>query len=74
MTYVGIEYEKKVQVLAMSKDCCSSQPTECNVKVTVEVSKIVKYLCIAGVLIVGIIFGTKTFLSMLESGFIKVEE
>ncbi len=58
----------------MSKDCCSSQAAECNVKVTVEVSKIVKSLCIAGVLIVGIIFGTKTFRTMLESGLFKVEE
>jgi hypothetical protein len=58
----------------MSKDCCSSQAAECNVKVTVDVNKIVKSLCIAGVLIVGIIFGTKTFLTMLESGLLKVEE
>lgn len=57
----------------MTKDCCSPQ-AERNVKVTVEVNKIVKSLCIAGVLIVGIIFGTKTFLTMLEKGFIKVEE
>lgn len=57
----------------MSKDCCSPQ-AECNVNVTVEVSKIVKSLCIAGVLIVGIIFGTKTFRTMMDKGFLKVEE
>lgn len=55
----------------MSKECCSPEASECNcdVKVTVEVNKIVKALCIAAVLIVGIIFGTKTFRTMLESGF-----
>lgn len=60
----------------MKKDCCSTEAGDCScdVKVVVEVSKIVKSLCIAGVLIVGIIFGTKTFRTMLESGLIKAEE
>ncbi len=60
----------------MKKDCCSSEACDCkcDVKVTVEVNKIVKALCIAAVLIIGIIFGTKTFRTMLESGLIKAEE
>lgn len=41
----------------------------CNVQVTVEVGKIVKYVSVAAVLIVGIIFGTLTFRKMLEEGF-----
>ena len=57
----------------MSKECCSTQEngSECNVNVNVEVNKIVKYLSIAAVLIVGIIFGTMTFRRMLENDFFK---
>ncbi len=51
-------------------DCCQGRD-DCDVKVTVEVSKIVKYVSIAGVLIVGIIFGTRTFRKMLEVGFFE---
>ncbi len=60
----------------MKKDCCSAEACDCNcdVKVTVEVNKIVKALCIAAVLIIGIIFGTKTFRTMLENGFFVIEE
>lgn len=70
-------YNMKVRnVIMSSKECCSPQECdcECNVKVTVEVNKIVKYLSIAAVLIVGIIFGTRTFRKMLENGFFEVVE
>lgn len=56
----------------MSKDCCSSKDTDSceevdvNVKVNVDVSKIVKYVCITAVLIVGIIFGTNCYNKMLD--------
>lgn len=52
------------------KDACSSV----NVNVNVDVPKIVKYSCIAGVLIVAIIFGTKCFRHMLEEGFLSNEK
>lgn len=55
------------------KDCCQSDEC-CDVKVTVEVSKIVKYVSIAAVLIVGIIFGTMTFKKMMEEGIFDVVE
>ncbi len=54
-------------------DCCQSGDG-CDIKVTVEVSKIVKYVSIAAVLIVGIIFGTRTFRKMLETGFFETIE
>jgi hypothetical protein len=50
------------------KDCCQGGEG-CDVKVNVEVSKIVKYVSVAAVLIVGIIFGTLTFRKMMENGF-----
>ncbi|MDF2907457.1 MAG: hypothetical protein K0R34_2778 [Herbinix sp.] len=53
-----------------NRDCCQSDEC-CDVKVTVEVSKIVKYVSVAAVLIVGIIFGTLTFRKMLEEGFFE---
>lgn len=43
-----------------------------SVKVTVDVTKIVKYVCIAGIFIVGIIFGTKCCHKMMQEGFFKV--
>ena len=53
-----------------TKDCCLTEEC-CDVKVNVEVSKIVKYVSIAAVLIVGIIFGTMTFRKMMEEGFFE---
>lgn len=58
----------------MSKHDCCQGGEGCNVKVTVEVGKIVKYLSVAAVLIVGIIFGTLTFRKMLEEGFFEAIE
>lgn len=43
-----------------------------NVTVTVDVTKIVKYLCCAGIIIVGIIFGTKCCHKMIQEGFFKI--
>lgn len=60
------------------KNCCSPKDDNPNadvtVNVTVDVPKIVKCLCITGVVIVGIIFGTKTFQKMLDQGFFEIEE
>ena len=58
------------------KDCCSANEVgrSVNVNVNVDVPKIVKYCCITGVLIVGIIFGTRCFRNMLEEGFFELVE
>lgn len=52
----------------MSKiDCCESKvPGASSVSVTVDVTKIVKYVCFAGIVIVGIIFGTRCYHKMIE--------
>lgn len=42
-----------------------------HVRVLVDVTKIVKYLSLAGVAIVGIIFGTKY---MISAGFVRNKE
>lgn len=51
-----------------------SNPMDLNtsVTVTVDVTKIVKYVCIAGIFIVGIIFGTKCCHKMMQEGFFKI--
>jgi hypothetical protein len=58
------------------KDCCSTNDNNpsVNVNVNVDVPKIVKYCCITGVLIVGIIFGTRCFRKMLDEGFFELVE
>ena len=48
--------------------------SDVRVSVNVDVPKIVRYLCITGVLIVGIVFGTKTFRKMMDGGFFDVVE
>ena len=55
-------------------DCCQEeqQNGDVTVRVNVDVPKIIKYLCITGVIIVGIIFGTRTFKHMLEHDFLKL--
>jgi len=51
-------------------ECCSQENEGCSsVNVHVDVTKIVKYVCIAGVFVVGIIFGTKCCHKMMEDGF-----
>lgn len=59
----------------MSKnDCCNSAsdtfPEAVAVKVSVDVTKIVKYVCFAGIVIVGIIFGTKCYQRMIENDIV----
>lgn len=51
----------------MSK-CCSNTTMEpgCHVTVKVDVAKIVGYLCIASVLIIGIIFGTRCYSNIVK--------
>lgn len=57
----------------MSKvDNNSPMDLSTSVTVTVDVTKIVKYVCCAGVFIVGIIFGTKCCHKMMEEGFFKI--
>lgn len=53
----------------MSKlNCCEpKEPGSSSVNVTVDVTKIVKYVCFAGIVIVGIIFGTRCYHKMLEN-------
>jgi len=50
------------------KDCCSPKDIDSAVTVSVDVTKIVKYVCIAGVIIVGIIFGNRCYQKMLSAG------
>lgn len=38
---------------------CQNHEDNTSLEVKVDVTKIVKYVCIAGILIIGIIFGTK---------------
>lgn len=53
------------------KDCCEPNDIGASsVKVTVDVTRIVKYVCIAGVVIVGIIFGTKCYQNLLKEDLI----
>jgi hypothetical protein len=57
------------------KNCCTpaESSSHVNVNVNVDVPKIIKYLSFAGILIVGIIFGTRCFRNMLEEGFFNKE-
>lgn len=43
-----------------------SETAGTHVTVSIDVTKIVKYICLAGIAIVGIIFGTKCSKKMLE--------
>ncbi|MDK2808633.1 MAG: hypothetical protein PWP24_1370 [Clostridiales bacterium] len=49
----------------MSRRCQETVP---GVEVKVDVSKIVKYCCVATVCIFGIVFGTRTWIKQLELG------
>ncbi|CRZ34857.1 hypothetical protein DFR55_10652 [Herbinix hemicellulosilytica] len=57
----------------MSKSNFEHNDNGTSIQVTVDITKIVKYLCFAGVIIVGIIFGTKCFQNMLKEGLIEIE-
>lgn len=50
-------------------DCDSEKKEGSMVKIEVNVTKIVKYVCITGVLIVGCIFGEKCFREFVGSRF-----
>lgn len=52
----------------MRKDSCN-EPSEigCSVTVKVDVARIVRCVCIAGVMIVGIIFGSKCISDYFKS-------
>lgn len=58
------------------KNCCTPKENnnQVNVNVIVDVPKIVKYACMTGVFIVGIIFGANLFHKMLEEGFFNTKE
>lgn len=59
----------------MSKiSCCEPKlPGSSSVDVSVNVTKIVKYVCFAGIVIVGIIFGTRCYQKMIEHEIIKID-
>lgn len=46
---------------------------ESTVTVRVDVTKIVKYVCFTGIVIVGIIFGTRCYQKMLSEGLIELD-
>lgn len=53
------------------KNCClPKEPGASSVYVSVDVTKIVKYICFAGIAIVGIIFGTKCYHNLLKDDLI----
>lgn len=59
----------------MSKtDCCTTDKNATSVTVNVDVTKIVKYVCMTGVMIVGIIFGTKCIQKMITEGLLMDKE
>ena len=51
------------------KNCCIPDNVDSSITVRVDVTRIVKYVCISGIIIVGIIFCNKSFRSMLEKGY-----
>ena len=55
-----------------SKDDDKKSNVQINVKI--DVTRIVGCLCATGLLIVGIIFGTRTFLKMMAEGFFDIED
>lgn len=65
----------------MSKfDCCKSNRADSSIEnasvgvsvnVSVDVPKIVKYLCLTAIAIVGIIFGSRCYNNMMENGIVK---
>jgi hypothetical protein len=56
----------------MSKiGCCEPKvPGTSSVNISVDVTKIVKYVCFAGIVIVGIIFGTRCYQKMMDNDLI----
>lgn len=55
--------------------CCEPKvPVTSSVNVTVDVTKIVKYVCFAGIAIVGIIFATRCSNKMIENEIFKIKD
>lgn len=50
----------------MCKEKCNSLVEKSGSSLNIDVTKIVKYVCIAGVLIVGIVFGTLCYMKILN--------
>ena len=48
------------------RPCKREQETGTSVTIRVDVTKIVRYLCITGIFVVGIIFGTKFYLDLVK--------
>ncbi|NLP35122.1 MAG: hypothetical protein GX359_08005 [Clostridiales bacterium] len=57
----------------MIRDCCTPKGKGSSVTVNVDVTKIVKYVCITGVFIVGIIFGTRCYYKLLDKNLSEVD-
>lgn len=51
--------------------CAAAEPVNTTVNVKVDVSKIIKYISIAGTLIVAIIFCSKCCRKMLDQGLLS---
>lgn len=56
----------------MFKDCYPKEKGS-SVTVNVDVTKIVKYVCVTGVFIVGIIFGTRCYNRLLEQNLLETD-
>ena len=53
------------------KGCCETKEAGTSlVNVSVDVTRIVKYVCLAGIVIVGIIFGSKCYQKLIENDII----
>ncbi|NLK99463.1 MAG: hypothetical protein GX271_02245 [Clostridiales bacterium] len=59
----------------MSKfNCCEPKVKGgSSVNISVDVTKIVKYVCLAGIVIVGIIFGAKCYQKMINQGIDMID-
>lgn len=63
----------------MLKNCCENKHKEkeygtSSVHISVDITKIVKYLCCTGIIIVGIIFSSRCYRDMIKEGLIKPEQ
>jgi len=60
-------------MIDMLKNNCEQKNNGTSIHVSVDITKIVKYVCCAGVLIVGIIFGSKCYETMIKEGLLRLE-
>lgn len=67
-----VNYHNTEREMIMSKIgyCEPKEAGTSSVNVSVDVTKIVKYVCLAGIAIVGIVFGTKCYQKMIENDII----